>query len=71
LLSIVFDNAEQQSLDFITQVVIDAANLPAIHDTDDVSGQQNQITGMRIRMIKAVTEDHFQIHVGAAPRKLS
>jgi len=44
--------------------------MPAIEHSHDAIGQEHEVPGMRIRVVKAIAEDHLQVHVRAAPREL-
>ena len=69
-LRIAMHRCEEQVLDGLAQIVVQPLDHAAIEHSHDAIGQEHEVPGMRIRVVKAITEDHLQVHVRAAPREL-
>jgi hypothetical protein len=68
---ILLHDAEQQCLHLIAQIFFNAPHHAAIDHTDDIARQQDEVSRMRIGMVKAIAEDHFEIHVRSTSGELA
>jgi hypothetical protein len=57
--------------DRLAQIVVQPLDHAEVEHSHDALGQEHEVPGMWIRVIKAITEDHLQLHVRAAPRELA
>jgi hypothetical protein len=52
-------------------IVVQPLDHAAVEHSHNAIGQEHEVPEMRIRVAEAITEDHLQVHVRAAPRELA
>ncbi len=62
---IALDHGQQQVLHVFPQSFVNSPHHPEVEQSDAVTGQDENISGMRIRVVETVRKDHLQVQVGS------